>query len=276
MPLPLKPGYNFNFDRIMRAPHFEMSAPEAYTDFYGISFMIDGERLIYSPTFTTLVQAGEIVFIPKNVPRRTTYISGNSYERILIKFTDSLIKDLLDTIGTETYEQLCNEHVLSFPPEVQKEIIHIFNEMEEEWNMYNKQSELILKGLLNKLIITCIRERIVAGTSTLTLEKKNGFLSNAIKYIKLNIRESLSLAETARHINISPSYLSEIFSTYLHTSFSDFVLSERISYAQKLITKTNLNMTEIAAECGFSSNSYFCDCFKKATGMSPLQYRKKM
>lgn len=37
MPLPLKPGYNFNFDRRIHPPHFEMAAAEAYTDFYGVS-----------------------------------------------------------------------------------------------------------------------------------------------------------------------------------------------------------------------------------------------
>lgn len=50
MPLPLKPGYNFNFAHIRRPPHYEMSAAEAYTDFYGISYMISGERLIYGTT----------------------------------------------------------------------------------------------------------------------------------------------------------------------------------------------------------------------------------
>lgn len=274
MPLPLKPGYNFNYERIIRPPHYEMATAEAYTDFYGISYMISGERLIYSPDFTTIVKAGEMVFIPKYIYRRTTYISNEPYERILLKFTDSMIDELLKTIGDKNFNELCQEHVIRFEKSTQTKILSILKEMEQEWNSYNEYSELLLKGLLNKLIITCIREHTIYGINILNLEKKHDCLANAIKYIKAHLRDNPSLDETARHINISASYLSKLFVSYLHTPFSAFVLNEKITYAQKLLVNSKLSMTEIAAEAGFSSNSYFSDCFKRTTGLSPLQFRK--
>lgn len=274
MPLPLKPGYNFNYERVIRPPHYEMATAEAYTDFYGISYMISGERLIYSPDFTTIVKAGDMVFIPKYIYRRTTYISNEPYERILLKFTDSMIDELLKTIGAKNFNELCQEHVIRFEKSTQTKILSILKEMEQEWNSYNEYSELLLKGLLNKLIITCIREHTIYGINILNLEKKHDCLANAIKYIKAHLRENPSLDETARHINISASYLSKLFVSYLHTPFSAFVLNEKITYAQKLLVNSKLSMTEIAAEAGFSSNSYFSDCFKRTTGLSPLQFRK--
>lgn len=275
MPLPLKSGYNFNFDRKTRPPYYEMSAAEAYTDFYGISFMISGERLIYSPDFTTIAQAGEIVFIPKNLYRRTTYISNSPYERILLKFTDYMIKDLIDVIGRKTFDELCCEHVLRLTPESQKKVMGILTEMEQEWNHYNEYSELLLKGLLNKLIITCLQERVLLGTNALNLEKKHSYLLKAIQYIKTHLRDNPSLNETAANINISTSYLSKIFINQLHTPYSTFVLNEKITYAQKLLVETRLSMTEIAAEAGFASSSYFSDCFKRVAGISPLHFRKE-
>ncbi|MGN0512988.1 MAG: AraC family transcriptional regulator [Lachnospiraceae bacterium] len=274
MPLPLKPGYNFNYERIIRPPHYEMATAEAYTDFYGISYMISGERLIYSPDFTTIVKAGDMVFIPKYIYRRTTYISNEPYERILLKFTDSMIDELLKTIGAKNFNELCQEHVIRFEKSTQTKILSILKEMEQEWNSYNEYSELLLKGLLNKLIITCIREHTIYGINILNLEKKHDCLANAIKYIKAHLRDNPSLDETARHINISASYLSKLFVSYLHTPFSAFVLNEKITYARKLLVNSKLSMTEIAAEAGFSSNSYFSDCFKRTTGLSPLQFRK--
>lgn len=275
MPLPLKPGYHFNYDRTTRPPYYEMTAAEAYTDFYGLSFMLSGERLIYSPNFTTIVQAGELVFIPKNVYRRTTYISNSSYERILLKYTDSMIEELIEVIGQKAYDELCMEHVIRLSPEAQKKVLGILTEMEQEWKNYNEYSELLLKGLLNKLIITCIRERILLGTDALNLEKKHDYLLDAIQYIKTHLRENPSLNETADSIHISASYLSKIFISCLHTPFSTFVLNEKITYAQKLLAETRLSMTEIAAEAGFTSNAYFSDCFKRIAGISPLQFRKQ-
>lgn len=275
MPLPLKPGYNFNYGRAVRPAYYEMSAAEAYTDFYGISYMISGERMIYSPNFATIVKAGEMVFIPRNIYRRTTYISDAPYERILIKFTDYMVADLFHTIGIEKYNELCQEHVLRFEKRTQDKIRAIFNEMEQEWNAYNECSELLLKGLLNKLIIICLRERVIGGVNVLNLEKKHDCLADAIKYVKAHLRENPSLKETAREVNVSASYLSKIFVTYLHTPFSSFLLNEKIACAQRLLSGSKLNMTEIAAEAGFSSSAYFSDCFKRITGMSPMQFRRE-
>ena len=275
MPRPLKQGYNFNFDRQIRPPYYEMPTADAYTDFYGISYMVSGDRLIYSQDSTTIIQAGELSFIPKNVYRRTTYISPEPYERILLKFTDNMIADLLKIIGTGTFNMLCEEHVLRFDESTQTKIMKILMEMEEEWHSYNAYSELLLKGLLNQLIITCLRERIISGAHILSLEKKNDFLADAIQYIKAHLRENPSLEETARHVNISASYLSKLFIHHLHTSFSEFILNEKMSYATKLLVDTKLSMTDIALESGFSSNAYFSDCFKKHTGISPLKFRKE-
>lgn len=147
--------------------------------------------------------------------------------------------------------------------------------MEREWNNYNEYSELILKGLLYKLIIICLRERVISGMSVHSLEKKHDCLSNAIKYIKVHLRENPSLKETAQNIHVSPSYLSKIFINQLHTSFSDFVLSEKVQCAQKLLVNSKLSMTQIALEAGFSSNAYFSDCFKRSIGLSPTQFRKE-
>lgn len=274
MPLPLKPGYQFNYDHIYRKPHYEMPAAEAYTDFYGISYMISGERLIYSPTFTAIAQAGDIIFIPRYVYRRSSFIANEPYEHILIKFTDSMVDDLFQTIGIENYNELCAEHVVHLEKSTQASVLSILNDMEKEWKSYNKYSELLLKGLLNKLIILCIRERIIGGVNATHLEKKHDCLADAIIYIKTHLRESPSLEETARQANISPSYLSKIFISHLKTSFSDFVINEKITFAQKLLADSELSMTEIASEAGFSSHSYFSDSFKRNTGMTPMQFRK--
>lgn len=276
MPLPLKPGYHFNYERIIRQPHYEMPAAEAYTDFYGIFYMLRGERLIYSPTYTTIVQPGEMIFIPRNISFRTTYISNEPYERILIKFTDSMVEELFNVIGRESYEELCAEHVIRFEKTTQAKLLTIIEDMEKEWNSYNEYSELLLKGLLHKLIILCLRERIIGGINVQSLEKKHDCLANAIKYVKAHLRENPTLDKTAREINISASYLSKVFINYLHTPFSTFVLNEKIACSQKLLADSNLSITEIAAETGFSSNSYFSDCFKRNMGMSPIQFRKKI
>lgn len=275
MPLPLKPGYNFNFAHLRRPAHSEMTSAEAYTDFYGLSYVVSGERMIYSPNGTTILQQGDVNFIPRYVYTRSTSISEEPYEFILLKFTDAMLSDLLKVIGNDAYNELCNESIIRFDKATQDKIVSILNDMEREWNNYNAYSELVLKGLLYRLIIICLRERTIGGMPVHTLEKKHDCLSNAIKYIKVHLRENPSLKDTAKGIHVSPSYLSKIFINQLHTSFSEFVLNEKVQYAQKLLVNSKMSMTQIAMESGFSSNAYFSDCFKRNMGISPTQFRKE-
>lgn len=279
MPLPLKAGYNFSYHHSRRPPRYEMTAAEAYTDFYGLSYLIRGENLSYSPEGMCVLQEGDISFIPQNVYYRSSYISDRPRETVLIKFTDYMVSDLLKVMGVRCFNELLigQQTVIHLNESLRKNVLDILKEMEQEWNSYNEYSEIILKGLLNKLIVFCLSRRDEEEEiSTINEETKQDKLGMAIEYVKANLEKSPSLQETAEQIHISPSYLSKIFINRLHTPYSAFVLNEKILYAQKLLVNSDEGMTEIAKKAGFSSNTYFSDCFKRVTGLSPLQFRKEM
>ncbi len=276
MPLPLKPGYNFNYARVYRPPHFEMTAAEAYTDFYALSYTISGEQLVYCYNSTFIIRPGDITFTAKNVYERSSYVSNAPRESILIKFTDCMIDDLMETLGFEDFNAFHTKYPsIHLEKHTQKKILPILKEMEDEWNSYNMYSELVFKGLLHKLILLCLQEGSVNERSLSVQETKQYHLNGAIQYVKAHLRDNPSLEETAGYVNISVSYLSKIFTDYLHTPFSSFVLNEKIQYAQKLLMESKMSMKEIAKEAGFSSSAYFSDCFKRKTGLPPLQFRKK-
>ena len=44
--------------------------------------------------------------------------------------------------------------------------------------------------------------------------------------------------------------------------------------AQRLLAKTSYTVTEIAMRCGYEKLFYFCNAFKKHSGMTPTEYRK--
>lgn len=256
-----------------------MAASDAYTDFYGLSYLISGDDLSYSSDGIYVLQEGDIFFIPQNIYFRSSCLSDRPRESVLIKFTDSMVSDLLEVMGVGSFNELLagRQTVIHLNRAIRKNVLDIMKEMEREWNSYNEYSELILKGLLNKLLIFCLSrwenaEKISASKD----EKKQDKLFTAIEYVKANLAQSPSLQETAEQVHISPSYLSKIFADRLCTPYSAFVLNEKILYAQKLLVNSDEGMTEIAKKAGFSSNTYFSDCFKRVTGSSPLQFRKEM
>lgn len=56
---------------------------------------------------------------------------------------------------------------------------------------------------------------------------------------------------------------------------TDLILKIKISLAKNLLDNTDKSIIEIAMDCGMDSDSYFCTLFKKATGLTPLQYRNR-
>lgn len=298
MPFPLKAGYHFHYSHYCRRPNYEMPAAEAYTDFYGLSYMISGDSISYSPEGASVCRAGDISLIPQNLYFRTVNLSGMPREEILIKFTGAMLSDLLKVMKVRSFDELLEgrELTIHLKKAEQQKVLRIMKEMEREWNDYNRYSEIILKGLLNELLVFMLEKsedmeqtnegnRTEGRAADATADRKMGKsadndgppdkLLEAVAYIKDHLDGSPSLRETARYLHISPSYLSKIFIEHLHTPYSVFVLNEKILYAQKLLVGTGESMTEIAEKSGFSSNTYFSDCFKRMTGMSPLQFRKK-
>ena len=95
-------------------------------------------------------------------------------------------------------------------------------------------------------------------------------------YIRSNLTEDLSLETLAARAKFSPAHFHRIFTAFFGRSPHEFVLACRIEAAQAALRSDRCSLIELAAGCGFSSQSHFTAQFKKKTGMTPLQYRKQM
>lgn len=99
-------------------------------------------------------------------------------------------------------------------------------------------------------------------------------VSRAREYVEHNYMRDLSTADIAAACSVSVSYLHRLFRTELNTTPADLLLSCRIAAARDLLINTGLPLSEIAERCGFHSQSYFSDCFRRQVGMTPGQFRR--
>ena len=74
---------------------------------------------------------------------------------------------------------------------------------------------------------------------------------------------------------MSDSSLSHKFKDYTNKGIYEYILYKRILKTRELMCQ-DFSLTEIAFQCGFSDYSNFLRAFKKVTGTSPKEYRKKM
>jgi AraC family transcriptional regulator of arabinose operon len=84
----------------------------------------------------------------------------------------------------------------------------------------------------------------------------------------------ISTAELARKVGLSLSRLSHLFTAQVGVSPRRYWESRRLDQARQLLARTQLPVGEIARQVGFDNQFYFSLRFKKATGQSPLAYRR--
>ena len=99
-------------------------------------------------------------------------------------------------------------------------------------------------------------------------------IERATEYIAARYAdESLSLTGVARHMNISPSYFSALFSRETGQSLIRYLTEYRMEKARELLRGTDMPTSEAGAAVGYKDPHYFSYLFKKTHNCSPTQYR---
>lgn len=94
-------------------------------------------------------------------------------------------------------------------------------------------------------------------------------------YIMQHFQSEVSIEDCANYLKMTPTSFCRFFKKHTQSTFSNYLNTIRIGFAQKLICNTELPIKEVGYECGYTSIVYFNQQFKKLTDVSPNQYRKK-
>lgn len=99
-------------------------------------------------------------------------------------------------------------------------------------------------------------------------------IHEAMTYIRENLGQDISRTEVADMVHLNEEYFSKMFHKYAGCTFKEYVMEERMQQAQRLLKHSRLSVSLIASKVGYDNFSYFSKAFKKATGLTPQEYRK--
>jgi len=94
------------------------------------------------------------------------------------------------------------------------------------------------------------------------------------EYIMRNFQEEIKLPEIAGLANMALTTFCNFFKEHYRVTFIEYLNSVRIGHACKLLSEKELNVVEVAFECGFNNLANFNKQFKKFKKMTPTEYRK--
>ncbi len=119
-------------------------------------------------------------------------------------------------------------------------------------------------------------EQYWTGTAVLgEPQQQSSIIAKIKEYAQQHPQEELGREQLASYVFLNPAYLSRLFRKETGQSLTEYVLEVKIGYARRLLEESNLKVGAVAEAIGYTHFSYFAKLFKKMTGMSPHEYRKK-
>ena len=115
------------------------------------------------------------------------------------------------------------------------------------------------------------------ANQTVTAESKKAYspiVLQAIEYIDRNYKEDIKLEDISNAVALTPVYLHKLFLKTTGQTPHQLLLEKRLAMAKELLAGSDMSLVNVAAESGFSSQSYFYAVFKKHCGVTPLAFRQ--
>ncbi|GIP33521.1 AraC family transcriptional regulator [Paenibacillus sp. J2TS4] len=212
-----------------------------------------------------------------------------SYQKKIINFILAGDRDRVEQYMTELFEQYLQSSAAPYPKLLQMIIMlmsHILGSLAQEGydieplldqvdllQLQQCQNQRELKMMLLLQIGQIMDYLCMVGKQT---EDSNPMVSQALAYIDNHYASNLSIADVASLIGISPSHLSRIFKAEVGKSPIEYLTELRVSASKTLLKDKAKSLQQISESIGYNDANTFIRTFKKAEGMTPGEYRKKV
>lgn len=145
----------------------------------------------------------------------------------------------------------------------------------EHINKYLYSKEIIAQ-LINTIIIVVARNiaMFLPGQVNESSEEKS---LDIMQYIQTNIcqPDKIKAKAISRHFGISVNYLGRYFKKHMHETMQQYILNYKLKLVENRLLHSEMRISEIVTELGFTDESHLNRLFKKYRGYSPSAFRKK-
>ena len=131
----------------------------------------------------------------------------------------------------------------------------------------------------NQLIELSLAQAIIQASKTQNTSEEMPSRTNwqkIINFIDANINEVIDFSLLAKENHYSYDRFRHLFAERFGLSPYAYLINQRIDHAKRLLKNSSSSITDIAYDCGFNSSSQFTNIFRKHTGLTPKEYKKRV
>ena len=166
-----------------------------------------------------------------------------------------------------------HEHLIFNCRRDHEEFAYFMDSLLEEMENKKPHYELVCQDLLNMLIVKLIR-RTNFSFEFVPSVKSSRECIKLKQYMEANYNQNITLDTLAQVSHLNKYYMVHAFTRQFGCSPMNYLMEVRIKASKELLASTDYSITEVAQSSGFSSQSYFAQCFLKHCHMTASAYRK--
>ncbi len=230
--------------------NYTAPAPNAHSRY---TLVIPLDKMIYFIEQTQLQLSPGMVLLVHPHTMRYLHPDSAGYRRLFITFTATAQRDFLP--GNQIF------HLDTAHLKLLWEFLQSYR---------SGQAEVCAVRLF--LLLNSLKS---AHAAQVCANKLPGSIAGAIRFIEQHLNTPLGITQVAEAVGLSESHLRCLFKKHLGTTPGRYLLCQRLDAAKYRLLQTDQSISDIAQSCGFSNVFVFSAFFKKNTGITPSQFRRK-
>jgi AraC-like DNA-binding protein len=232
-------------------------------------FVLKGKlKLTYLDGRVFPAKAGQILINPAGTIHRDVFDADENLEVFLVHFSwpdANLFFEVVD-----------NEKLNKISDSTKKQIDFLFDVVRTDCGSEDIDN-VVADNILKTILLLIYRDvKTLSGTTghhkRELQSRQRKLVVKAKKYIDKNFKAPIHLEDVAMELQVSPFYLSRLFSRNSDFSLVEYLTKVRLNEAEKLLLDGRYNVNDIAQMVGYENGNYFSKVFKKHFGISPSKF----
>ena len=260
----------------LRNRSLDSEAPFIFNGFC-ISVCLAGECSLKIGGRVRRVASGSLLILSPDQLIETVSVSEDFEPRSIVVSQD-MILEFPSPVDINIINMALRNPVVDLPERKLEDVLEYYDFLEKRYsetpNAYRVE---IAKTLLYALLLELcdIFRSVSEDEAEIRKPRQEKLTDDFFVLLTRHFRTEHHVGFYADRLNRTPKYLSGAVKRITGKSVSDWISSTLISEIKMLLNVTDKTVLEISEELNFSSPSVFVQYFRRNTGITPLQYRKR-
>jgi len=253
-----------------------------YHNNFEISFITEGSGKRIVADSIEEFQPGDLVFLGRNLPhvwiadKDQGAFSNRTLEMVFLQFTSDVLGPqllALPEFKNVAYALSLSERGIQIVGQTLNEVSELMLQMPylksfERMTHFLRIMDIIGRSdsLIHLASKDYLKTRFTSG---------NKRISTIHEYLMYNYKDKIDLKRLAELVNMAEGSLCRFFKQNMDTTIFDYLNKIKVEFACKLLMDIDLSVLEVCLDSGFNNLSHFNKQFRKVTGITPSEYRKR-